>query len=145
MGERLPTNILASYLVWLRDGQVLLAKRQNTGYWDDYYGVPAGHVEAGETFTQALIREVEEEIGLRLRPEQVWVAHILHRKGENGSERVEAFFVTDISGDFINNEPEKCSELRWFPLEELPPDTIPYVRKALGCIRRGVSYQEEGW
>ncbi len=145
MGERRPTNILASYLVWLRDGQVLLAKRKNTGYWDDHYGVPAGHVEPGETFTQALLREIDEEIGVELHPDDVRVAHILHRRGENGSERVEAFFVTERDGDAINREPEKCAELVWCPIAALPENTIPYVRLALEQIARGISYSEEGW
>ncbi|MEI9966787.1 MAG: NUDIX domain-containing protein [Candidatus Moraniibacteriota bacterium] len=91
MGTHLPIAIVASYLLLIREGKVLLAKRINTGYWDDYYGVPAGHGEEGESFSATLIREIEEEIGVRLDKENIKPVHIIHRKGEDGSLRIEAF------------------------------------------------------
>ena len=49
----------------VRDGAVLLAKRSPArraypGSWS----FPGGHVEAGETLNDALVREVQEEIGV---------------------------------------------------------------------------------
>lgn len=139
------TVVPASYLMLRRGDEVLLARRCNTGYEDGKYGVPAGHVERGETFTEALIREVSEEVGLCLDPESIRVAHIMHRKSY-GSERIDTFFVAERwEGEAKNMEPHKCDDLAWFSVDDLPENTIAYVRHALDRIRAGEFYSEFGF
>lgn len=46
------------------DGQVLLMRRAGSGYADDMLGLPAGHVDLGETPTACVVREVREELGV---------------------------------------------------------------------------------
>lgn len=138
--------IPASYLILRRDNEVLLLRRFNTGYEDGKYSMPAGHVDAGETFTEALVREVAEEVGVTLRTGDVRVAHIMHRKSTVSSERVDTFFVTEKwEGEVKNMEPHKCDELAWFPLDKLPENTIPYIRHALECIDQNKFYSEFGF
>lgn len=147
MGKHLPTTILASYLVLKQDGKVLLALRQNTGYCDGEWGLPAGHVEAGESMTAALCREIHEEIGIMLDPTQVSLKHIIHRKSDfDGSERIDGFFEGDQwTGNIENLEPGKCGGLEWFALDALPSTTIPYIRETLEFIGQGIGYREVGW
>lgn len=40
--------------------QVLLQKRADVQLW----GIPSGHIEVGETVTEAVIREIKEETNL---------------------------------------------------------------------------------
>lgn len=139
--------IPAVYLILREKGNILFLRRFNTGYEDGNYSLPAGHVEEGETFTEALIREVTEEISIMLSEENVRVAHIMHRKNiQDGSERVDTFFVADAwEGEVQNKEPYKCDDLSWFRQETLPENTIPYIREALTAIQNNVFYSEFGW
>ena len=124
-----------AHLVFERAGQLLMLLRQNTGYMDGHWGLVAGHVDAGETFREAMAREAFEEAGLRLVPDQLRLAHIMHRKSD--SERVSLFFTSDsITGEPQNMEPEKCAALIWQPRATLPDTTIPYIRAALDNICR---------
>jgi len=63
---RMPSMFVAVYLLLLRDGQVLLLRRHNTGYEDGNSRVIAGHVERDERVTTALVREAAEEVGIQL-------------------------------------------------------------------------------
>ncbi len=51
--------------LFVRDGAVLLARRspQRRSY-PETWSFPGGHVEEGETLEEALIREVQEEVGV---------------------------------------------------------------------------------
>lgn len=54
-------------LVWGKDGRVLLVR---TTKWRGLWGVPGGKVEWGETLLDAVQREFQEEVGLRLEDVQ---------------------------------------------------------------------------
>ncbi|MDP3883113.1 MAG: NUDIX domain-containing protein [Candidatus Staskawiczbacteria bacterium] len=139
-------NVPSSYIVLIKDSKVLLQRRCNTGYEDGNYGIPAGHVESGESFTKGLIREIKEEIGIDLNSEDVKVAHMMHRYAGENNERVDAFFIAEKwEGKIENKEPEKCDDLSWFDINNLPENVIPYVRQAIDCINKKVFYSEHGW
>lgn len=141
-------NIPASYLVLINDkDKVLLLRRFNTGFKDGMYSLVAGHVDEGENFTSALIRESLEEAGVEVLSKNSKVAHIMHRKSDtDGSERVDVFCVVkNWTGDVTNCEPHKCDELVWHDFDNLPDNTIEYIRVALNNIRNGVMYSEFGW
>lgn len=141
---REPHTFTASYILFLRDGRVLLSRRYQTGFEDGNYSLPAGHTEPGETFTTALIREIQEETGITLVPDNVSVSHIMHRKF--GRENIDVFYsVRNWTGTPENREPQKCDDLSWFPVDNLPENTIPYIRQAIEHSLRGIFYSEHGW
>jgi len=148
MHKKRHQNIPSSYLVLIKDGKVLLLRRFNTGFEDGKYGLAAGHVDKGETFTQCIIRETEEEAGLLLKPEDLKVVHVMHRNsGANeNNERVDVFFIAkQWQGEPQNKEPYKCDDLSWFNLDNLPANIIPYIRQAIESIKNKIYYSEHGW
>jgi ADP-ribose pyrophosphatase YjhB (NUDIX family) len=135
---------VAVHLFLFRENQVLLLRRANTGYEDGNYSVVAGHLNGEESVTQAAIREAHEEVGIALRPTDLTVVGVMHRVSND--ERIDFFLVaTTWDGMLTNQEPDKCSELRWCALDALPANTIPYVRTALENFSRGVWFAEFGW
>lgn len=130
-----------------RDGRVLLMRRQGTGFQDGKLSTIAGHLEAEEGVATCAAREAAEEVGVELSLADLEVVATMHRRtGEPGHERVD-FFVAARRwhGEPSNREPAKCSELLWAPLDDLPSDTIPYVRRAIEGWRAGVPFSSWGW
>jgi ADP-ribose pyrophosphatase YjhB (NUDIX family) len=130
----------------VRGGEVLLLRRANTDYEDGKWSVPAGHVEPGETATDAALRETLEEVGVRLSRDRLRFAGAMHRQSRE--TRVDFFFRCELEPSDPaprNLEPAKCSELGWAKVGEPPSDTIPYVRAALANLVAGIWFDEHGW
>jgi ADP-ribose pyrophosphatase YjhB (NUDIX family) len=138
MRAKFPVTV---HLLFLRGDQILLLRRFNTGYADGQYSVPAGHLDGGETVMAAGAREAQEETGLHLELEELVFSSVMHRMEEE--ERVDFFVrVQQWQGEPVNAEPDKCDELRWVNVNELPDNTIPYVRKAIQNCHAGIVFQE---
>ena len=139
--------IPASYAIFRQGNKILLQRRKDTGYEDGNYGFVSGHVEAGEAYKNAIVREAKEEAGVRLRPEDLKFVHLMHRHQEDiYNERVDVFFLAERwEGELANMEPHKCDDLSWFDKDNLPENLIPYIREVLRYIDDGIMYSEFGW
>lgn len=136
--------ITSVYLFLIKDNKILLLRRYNTGYEDGNYGLPAGHVEDNESISTALCREIKEEIDIKLNPKNIQLVHVMHRQEKD--IRIDLFFTTkNYQGKPINKEPEKCDDMQWFPLDNLPKNTIPYIRQAINKSSENIIYSEIGW
>jgi 8-oxo-dGTP pyrophosphatase MutT (NUDIX family) len=147
-GER-PKVIPTVYLVLLKGGKILLLRRFNTGFWDGWYSLPAGHLCGDdETLVQALVREAWEEVGIEVNSADLELVHVMHRKQTEPTDerRINVFFrALRWRGEPRIMEPEKCDDLGWFELDYLPDNVIPYVRLVIECLRKGVRYSEHGF
>ena len=136
--------VSAVHLFLVRNGKILLSRRFNTGYEDGNFSVPAGHIDGNETVTGAMIREAKEEIGIDIGEGGLKMVHVMHRKSDE--ERIDFFFeATEWQGEPKVNEPNKCDNLSWFPIDGLPENTIPYVRLAIENYKNRVLFSEFGW
>jgi ADP-ribose pyrophosphatase YjhB (NUDIX family) len=104
----------------IRDGRVLVTQRARgpaLGVWT----MPGGVVETGETLTEALVREIDEETGMAIEP----VALAGHREVvvRDADGRVSRHFVIMcFAARWIAGEPrlnEELSEARWLRPAEL--------------------------
>ncbi|MEU7487977.1 methyltransferase domain-containing protein [Streptomyces sp. NPDC042319] len=133
------TEVIDVHLILRRGDEVLLARRANTGYADGLLHAPSGHAEDGEDVREAMVREAAEELGLRLGLSDLRVALVMQHRSPEGRPRIGWFFEATYGagGEPINREPDKCSELDWFPLAALPDDMVAYCRAGLDAYRAG--------
>jgi 8-oxo-dGTP pyrophosphatase MutT (NUDIX family) len=112
------------------------------------YGVPGGHVEPGESASEAAIRETLEESGIHIANGNLSFSGLMHRfaPGEPLA-RVDIFFTCHKwEGSPTIAEPDKFDDLRWLPIDAPPVAMVPYVAAALEASRSGGAwYREFGW
>lgn len=121
--------------VIMQDDKYLI--QQIDGY--DYYILPGGHVHLGEDFTQAIIREVKEEVGCEIKDAKIFCLHEnFYPKKDKLEHWVETYFIvkpneilSKENWDQIENDKgqEKLLHFKWFTQEELKlldlrPNTI---------------------
>jgi 8-oxo-dGTP diphosphatase len=133
---------VAVFLVLIRDGNVLLSRRFNTGYADGKYSMVAGHVDGSETIAHAVAREAKEETGIDVIEEDLRVVHTQHRAFPGG-EYIDFYLTTEKwQGEPRVMEHDKCDDISWHKLDSLPENTLPYISLSLEHIRDGVAFSE---
>ncbi|MFN0315535.1 MAG: Nudix family hydrolase [Burkholderiales bacterium] len=101
MSERPVTEVSAG--VFLReDGSFLVAQRPQGKPYAGYWEFPGGKVEAGESAAHALVRELEEELGIEPLEYYPWITRT-HRY-EHATVRLRFFRITRWRGDFVCRE-----------------------------------------
>ena len=79
----------------------------------DDWSLPKGKLDSGESFEQAALREVEEEIGLRCRLRQE--ADPVRYTDHKGRPKLVRYWVMEIiDGEFVPND--EVDEVRWLEL-----------------------------
>ena len=139
--------IPAVYVLLRKDDKILLLQRKNTGYRDGSYSLPAGHLDGGESAVATAVREAKEEVGVDILAENLHLTHTQHRVAEGGDhERINLFFQTKKwQGIPTNAEPEKCSEVRWASLADLPSNLVPELQHFFKHLASNTPYGHFGF
>ncbi len=141
MKERLLARV-SVYILMVKDDQLLLLRRNIPGFADQLFSLPAGHVEAGESIKSAAIREAHEETGAVINPDDLQFVHVVYHHSDH--VYVDFYWLcTTWTGQIENKEPEKCSELAFYQLADLPGEQIaPNVLSALEIMSQGDVFSE---
>jgi len=124
--------------VVFRGSEVLLVRRGNQPS-KGKLGIPGGVVELGETAEEAVVREVEEETGIRVKPLRVLdVLDSIVRDDEGGIRfhYVLLEFLCEPLGGELRASSD-ASDALWAPLERLEElDVMPRTRAFIERVAR---------
>lgn len=121
--------------------EILLQRRCNTGYMDGKYDMAcSGHLEKGESLSMALVREAKEEIDLDIKEENLKLVSVIHPYKE---DYINVFFITEkYEGTPKIMEHNKCDDLRWFDLDDLPENITIRNKNVIKNIQKGIIYDD---
>lgn len=128
---------------------VLCQRRSDNGLW----GLPGGAVDPGEHPAQALVREVFEETGLKVRPLALSAVlggsegfRHLYPNGDTAEYMIAVFECRILGGELGGFDGESL-ELRFFAPESMPELFAPYPRSLFEHALQPSAYfaWEERW
>jgi 8-oxo-dGTP diphosphatase len=99
--------------VFRRGDRLLVIKRASGVILPGYWTPPSGRIEPGETHEQALIREVEEELGVKATP----IAKVWECPTDDG-EFLLHWWTADIDSHALRLDPTEVADARWVTCEE---------------------------
>lgn len=113
----------------LRDDTVLICQRRPDQPMALKWEFPGGKIEPGETPEQALVRELDEELGIRARIGAP-IVRVRHAYRNGGAVDLQFFAVNTFEGEIKNRI---FNDFRWVPLKDLP--TYDFLAADRGLIR----------
>jgi len=103
-----------------KDGRILITRRPTGSHLAGYWEFPGGKQEPGENLEQCLARELTEEIGIKVRVDEMFL-EVEHAYPDKRIS-LHVFECTPLSGTL---DTLQCSELKWVPPTDLAGFTFP--------------------
>lgn len=128
-------------LIIYKDGKILLQKREDNGCW----AIHGGGIELGETYIEALNREIKEELNIQpINPilMGIYSGKELFNIYPKSKDQVyilnHVFFCESYEGK-INFTDGEVKELQWFDLDELPENLFKVNKPIINDVKEFVS------
>lgn len=120
---------LIARVVILQNDCILVNQGRNKKTGEDYFALPGGHVDPGESCVQAAARELEEELEAQIKVGDLLFAgeQVYAGRSENDGKRHELMLLFEATltkapreenGKILSPEPSK--NFQWLPLSQLP-------------------------
>jgi mutator protein MutT len=120
MGTK-PRNTCGGILI--KDHKILLGKRRSDRLYPDIWDIFGGHIEIGETNEETLIRELEEEIGIKVKDIE-YLKSYQDKDPTYGIDYIHHIYIVNSwDGTPENKNPREHDSIKWFlksNLKELP-------------------------
>ena len=128
-------NKIIVHAIIKHNNKYLVTKRsKNENVYKEYWDIPGGLANLGETPREALIREVKEEVNLKIKP-----VKIIHEDSNLDKEKnmifIRLVYLTNVEDDFnnIKLDPLEHTEYKLITnIKELKDEKIvPFLKKIL--------------
>jgi 8-oxo-dGTP diphosphatase len=113
-------TVVAAFVFIRKEETILLVKQ---GYGEQYWSLPGGVMEAGESIVQAAIREVKEETGL-----DIHLGRLIGVYSKPGESALALTFEGYIEDGELKADNEVI-DVRYFPLAHLPVNIRAHLRQ----------------
>ncbi len=130
----IPHQLMRRKLSWrravagalVRDGKILLGLRAAHLTKGDHWDLFGGKVEAGETDEEALVREIDEELNLRIKPGRFLSVLLYDGQARREIWRCPVHTIQEWEGELrLNDEHQSAC---WFAPEDLPQLRLTHTR-----------------
>ena len=108
------------------DGKILISKRPENVMLGGLWEFPGGKVESGESITDALHRELKEELGINVNEVTEFIS--IKHAYSHFKVTIHAFTCTNTSGIPQNLT---STELKWISINELPNFPFPKANRKI--------------
>ncbi|WP_162062488.1 8-oxo-dGTP diphosphatase MutT [Vibrio taketomensis] len=124
-------HIVAAVIFNQDQSQIFITKRPDDKHKGGFWEFPGGKVEAGESIEQAMVRELQEEIGITVT-EQVLFEHLEYDYPEK-SLKFDFITVTNFSGQPYGREGQQGE---WVSIADLanyqfPEANVPILERVI--------------
>lgn len=100
------------------------------------WSIVGGKLDYLESLEHCAIREAREEVGVDIAIQSL-LCVTEHRLPSEHQHWISPAFLADIvSGRPFNREPQKTQQVRWFPINDLPPNLTITARNAIEAYKR---------
>lgn len=111
----------------LKDGKVLLLKRRNASSFNNMWANPGGKIGENEEIEKAVIREIEEEIGVQVKIIKK-IGTYWDKKDTKIIGEYVGYIVEIIKGNPRIIEKHKAEKMEYFELDNLPEETAEFTK-----------------
>jgi 8-oxo-dGTP diphosphatase len=134
----------AAYGFIVHDGCLLLYHSDKSGTWM----LPGGGIELGETAIEALNREIQEEVGLRVqRPEFFFADDVFYynEKIQQAWQVYSLYYRADpvlTDGQIVPQAGAETTALEWIPLDHVRPEDFHVT--GMEAVRKFLQFSKHG-
>ena len=139
-------KVFYSAVYWIienKDWKILFAKRWDWANWYNWrFQIPAWHIDWNEKVSEALIREMKEELDINVIKYEL--VHTTYRKLEDSREYIDFYFkVLEYTWEIKIWEPDKCSELIYKKIDNISNlKILKHDELALKNIKNNIIFSE---
>jgi len=127
----------------LKDRKILIGKRkENATHGPNEYSLPGGHIEADESFKEAIIRESLEEAGVKIK--NLKFLCVANTDAYKGYQTILVSFVADWdSGEPKDFEHENIGEWKWYDMDDLPSPLFTPTKIVIDSYKTGKNFYDK--
>ena len=128
-------SIVASGPVIIKDGKLLVSK----DFKDDFYKIPGGTVEEGDSLEATCIREVKEETNADIEIIKPLSTMVINKNPQTDEEMKISLhhYIAELKNPDDLEKGEGVEEIKWIDIEDMKKNKYPVAPNIMYLIEKG--------